>query len=210
MGVALLGAGVVVALLPIIGIVGSLLSLVGAVLVIIGRKAFGDRHARNVVIAIVLFVAGFVGGFLLGLASLAELLAGGLSTAAITNSFNILLGGAVVLGVVSGLASVLFLWELLSPAGRILIVASYALGIVISVGIWIVVTGQIGPALTAATGSPPDLMPLLNLDLELVNLRYLNFLPALLAAGAAYTAWSRIEAGLIPKRKTDAGPSSID
>lgn len=203
-GVVLLAAGVILALVPIIGILGSILSLVGAVLVILGRKPFGTAHARNVFIAILLFVVGFVGIFLVGIGALSSLAVGGFSTVAVSNAFNGLLLGAIVIGLISGLASVFFLWELLNTTGRVLILASYVLGIVLSVFIWIFIMGQLGPALTAAAESPPDLTPLLNLVAQITDLRYLGFFPAILSAAAAYVAWSRIESGQIPKRGTGA------
>lgn len=205
-GVALLAAGVILALFPIIGIIGSLLSLAGAILVILGRKAFGAKHARNVVIAVALFVGGLVGSFFLGAATLVSMFDTASSSleSALTNALNTILVGAIVIGMVTGLASVLFLWELLNRTGRILILASYVVGIGLSVAIWAFIMGQIGPALAGASASPPNLAPLLNLDLQITNLRYLGFLPALLSAAAAYVAWSRIESGQIPKKGTGA------
>lgn len=208
-GVALLAAGVVLALVPIIGIIGSLLSLAGAILVILGRKAFGAKHARNVVIAVALFIGGLVGGFLLGAETLVSMFNAASSSpsqieSAMTNAFNTILVGAIVIGMVSGLASVLFLWELLNRAGRVLILASYAVGIGLSVALWAFIMGQLGPALAAATGSPANIAPLLNLDVQIANLRYLGFFPAILSAAAAYVAWSRIESGQIPRKGTGA------
>ncbi|HYM39176.1 MAG TPA: hypothetical protein VEY12_03380, partial [Thermoplasmata archaeon] len=214
-GVVLLAIGVLVALVPVIGIVGSLLSLAGAILVILGRKAFGARHARNVVLAIVLFLVGFVGGFLLTLGVFASIGTAILASpsqiqAAVTNAFSNLLVGAIVIGLISGLASVLFLWELLSTSGRILVLASYAVSVGMDVAIYLFVMGRLGPALAAASGSPPDLTPLLALDLQLVNLRLLDVFPTVLLAAAAYVAWSRIKSGEIPKKGTGASRASAE
>src|SRR5213592_907352 len=47
-GVLLLLIGTLIGWLPIIGVLGGLLVLIGAILVILGRKAFGAAHSRNV------------------------------------------------------------------------------------------------------------------------------------------------------------------
>lgn len=207
-GVILLAVGAFLGWIPLIGIIGSLLSLAGALLVILGRTAFGTKHARNVVIAIALFIVGLVGGFVLAGGSLASIAGASLSSpaqaqTAITGVFNTLLLGAIILGLISGMAGVFFLWELLDIPGRILILASYAVGIVIGVAVYVIIMGQLGPALSAAfSGSPPDLGPLFALDAQINNLRLLSAFPAFLAAGAAYVAWSRIESGQIPKKGT--------
>src|SRR3989442_2080632 len=59
-GLLLLLIGGLISWIPFIGLLGSLLLLIGAILVIIGRKAFGSTHARNVVLAIVLFFVGII------------------------------------------------------------------------------------------------------------------------------------------------------
>src|SRR5256885_13761663 len=50
-GVLLLLVGTLISWLPIpIGALGALLILIGAILVILGRKAFGAAHSRNVIV----------------------------------------------------------------------------------------------------------------------------------------------------------------
>src|SRR5207248_3037375 len=61
-GVLLLLIGTLIGWLPVIGIVGAILIFVGAILVILGRKAFGAAHSRNVFLSILLFIVGIVIG----------------------------------------------------------------------------------------------------------------------------------------------------
>src|SRR2546425_8991822 len=65
-GLLLLLIGGLISWIPIIGLLGALLLLIGAILVILGRKAFGSTHARNVVIPVVLFFFGVVVGIIAG------------------------------------------------------------------------------------------------------------------------------------------------
>ena len=46
--------------IPVAGAVGGLLELIGAILVILGRHAFGHEHARNVIWSIIIFVVAIV------------------------------------------------------------------------------------------------------------------------------------------------------
>lgn len=57
-GILLLLIGTLIGWLLIIGVIGSLLILIGAILVILGRRAFGPSHSRNVILSIVLFFVG--------------------------------------------------------------------------------------------------------------------------------------------------------
>src|SRR2546427_10291171 len=59
-GVLLLLIGTLLQWLPLISIIGVILLLVGAILVILGRKAFGPAHARKVMISILLFFIGVI------------------------------------------------------------------------------------------------------------------------------------------------------
>lgn len=207
-GVGLLAIGALLSWISAIGFLGSLISLAGAILVILGRAAFDERHARNVGIAIVLFLIGIVGSFALVediffSISDAVQLPPAQAQAAIQDAFNTLLTGGIVVGIISGLASVLFLWELLSFSGRALILLSYTAAIGVQCVVYVLVASQIGAAVSSAfSGSTPNLGPLEALDAQLNDLRLLQILPAALSAAAAYVAWSRIEAGEIPKRPT--------
>ncbi len=204
-GVGLLAVGAALGWIPVIGFLGGLLSLVGAILVILGRDAFGEKHARNVGIAIALFVIGLIGGIVLAggiLTSVAQ--AANLPPAqaepAIVSAFDTLLAGAVVLSILTGPASVLFLWELLGVPGKALILLSYAVGVVVALWVYLVITGQVAAALSSAFAvTPPDSAPLLALDAQMNGLKLVNAIPALLAAGAAGMAWSRVASGVVPK-----------
>src|SRR5207245_8237976 len=59
-GLLLLLIGGLISWIPILGILGGLLLLIGAILVILGRQAFGSTHRRNVVIAIRLLLVGII------------------------------------------------------------------------------------------------------------------------------------------------------
>src|SRR3989454_7873361 len=59
-GLLLLLIGGLISWIPIIGVFGALLLLIGAILVILRRKAFGSTHPRKRVTGVVLFFVWFV------------------------------------------------------------------------------------------------------------------------------------------------------
>src|SRR5881396_2304635 len=50
-GLLLLAMGLLLGPIPVIGLLGLVLAFVGAILIIIGREAFGERHSRYVLLA---------------------------------------------------------------------------------------------------------------------------------------------------------------
>ena len=204
-GLLLLLIGGLISWIPIIGLLGALLLLIGAILVILGRKAFGSTHARNVVIAIVLFFVGIVVGIIAGVLFAAAVFAAVASqnpaTAgpALASAFNTLLVGAIVAAAISGIASVLFTYALQKQTGRILLWAGYAANLAISIAIFAIIAPLISNAVNqSVSGGTYNPAPLAALQGQLTALGYLSAVPALLFAAATYLAWSRVSHGEIP------------
>jgi len=204
-GLLLLLIGGLISWIPIIGLLGALLLLIGAILVILGRKAFGSTHARNVVIAIVLFFVGIVVGIIAGVLFAAAVFAAVASqnpaTAgpALASAFNTLLVGAIVAAAISGIASVLFTYALQKQTGRVLLWAGYAANLAISIAIFAIIAPLISNAVNqSVSGGTYNPAPLAALQGQLTALGYLSVVPALLFAAATYLAWSRVSHGEIP------------
>ena len=162
----LLLIGSLLSWIPFVGLLGGLMTLIGAILVILGRKAFGATHARNVVWSIVLFFLAIIIVAVGAIAVMGSAFAGGSNVAPAS-----LLIVAAVGGIVGGLASVLFTFALQQQTGKMLLLAGYVAGIVISIAVAVVMN------------------PTLSL---------LSAIPSLLYAGAYYLAWTRIKNGEIP------------
>jgi len=205
-GLLLLLIGFLMGWLPRIGIIGGLLILVGAILVILGRKAFGSTHARNVMISLLLVIIGIIGSIVL-VAAFALTLFSAIGPnsnpqqlgAAFSSAFNNLLIGAIILSAISGLGSVLFTYALQNQTGKMLLWAGYVANIIIAIAIFAIISPLITNAVSQATsGSTVDTLPLLALQDQLNNYTLLNAIPSLLFAGACYLAWSRVNRGEIP------------
>src|SRR5437773_6610705 len=67
-GLLVISIGFFLSWVPILGMIGNLFQLVGAILVILGRNAFGPVHARNVIWSILTFVIAIVAGIGVGVA----------------------------------------------------------------------------------------------------------------------------------------------
>lgn len=211
-GVLLLLIGSLLSWVLVVGIIGELLLLIGAILVILGRRAFGPSHSRNVVLSIVLFFLGigisFLGAFVLALSAAPELVSGELvaTTNALRSLFANVLVVIVIGGVVTGLASVLFTYALQKPTGRMLLWAGYAATIAGQIAILVLLAPEIDgiadvvareivtrpndpTAIASATASLTD---------RIGSFFYLSAIPAILFAIADYLVWDRINRGEIP------------
>ena len=211
-GLLLLLIGGLISWIPLIGIVGAVLLLIGAILVILGRKAFGSTHARNVVLAIVLFFVGIIIGIIAGVLFAAAVFSAVASQnpAAVANAlasaFNTLLVGAIIAAAVSGIASVLFTYALQKQIGKMLLWAGYAANLLISIAVFAIIGPLISNAVAQATsGGTYNPAPIVALQGQLSALGYLSVVPALLFAAATYLAWSRVSHGEIPAPTTPPG-----
>jgi len=214
-GILLLLIGTLIGWAPIIQIIGSLLLLIGAVLVILGRKAFGPLHSRYVVLSIVIAIVGFVvtffAGLVIGFSFVSASLPGGAPTqaalqAALTNSLIVALIGTVI----AGIASVLFTFALQDKMGRMLLLAGYGASIAVQVVLFVILTPLI-PSTVAAMfpGGTFDqnaaIVAAASFQAKAAVWAYLSVIPALLFALADYFVWTRIKKGEIPAPSTPPG-----
>jgi hypothetical protein len=122
----MIAIGFFISWVPFVNYVGAIIELVGALLVILGRKAFGRIHARNVIWSIIIWVIGIlaavVGVFVAIFLAVANIDSG--------PSTGLFLGGPFVIGLVIGVAVinvsyVLLIYELVQKNRRILLLVGY-------------------------------------------------------------------------------------
>jgi len=210
-GLLLLLIGVLLTPIPYVSIVGDIMIFVGAILVIVGRKAFGAIHARNTIWSIIIFVIGiavvFAGGLAFGFAVASATIAGIANSTvntttigqSLASAFQILLVFSAVGGAIFGIAEVLFTYALQKHLGRILLWAGYSAAIAVSVIEFIIISPLIENAASQSfTGTTYDPTPFANLQSQLQVLGLLSFIPAIIYASAIYLAWSRVKAHEFP------------
>ena len=135
-GLLLIAIGFFLSWIPFISLIGGILELIGAILVILGRKAFGVKHARNVMWSIIIFVVGLVSAvvavFIVLYYSILNLSPPGIAPTIVSpfgGSFAIV---SLVSTTIIGFVYVLFVYELEEKSSRILLWCGYAANIVIA------------------------------------------------------------------------------
>jgi MFS family permease len=224
-GILLLIFGFLLDPVPYGNYVGDVLVIIGAILVIIGRRPFGPVHSRNVVWSLVLFIVGI--GVAIGAslplissivsASVANATGNPLNQAAISqslsSSFNVLLIGAVVGGAILGLAGILFTYALQTHTGKVLLWTGYVASVAISILAFVIIAPLISNAASQSfVGGHFDSGPISSLEMQQQVLMLLGFIPAIITASAFYLAWSRIKTGEVPpqppQQTAPSAPSS--
>ncbi len=203
--------GTILGPVPIITYIGGILSLIGAILVILGRKAFGPEHSRNAIWSIIIYIVGFVIIVIGVIAFVFAIISATIASRSgnvtdftaiaqsLTSSFNGLLIAGIIGGAVSSIAYVLFTYQLQNRNGRIILWAAYASSIVVEIIRAIIVSPLLSDAVQRSIAGGtfnPD--PLRGLQNQLQALGLLGFIPAALYATALYLVWSRIGRGELP------------
>jgi len=188
-GLLLLVIGLALSWIPLIGAIGGLVALIGALLVILGREAFGREHARNTILALIVFFVGIgvtiVGFFALFFAAISYPAGPGTIIRPSLAGFGVL---AIIGGGVTGISEVLLTYALQQTNGRILLWTAYATSIAISiVNLLFILPLFGGTGLLAFPVFPAIFLTSL-----------LGFIPALLYAAAYYLARQRIVHREIP------------
>ena len=179
-----------------ISVIGDLLLFVGAILVILGRKAFGPAHSRNVVASIILFVVGIFIVIVVAVVALLPAVSSIVSTGGVLTpatqaaAQNAGLAGAIASAVVIGIAEVLFTYALQVRTGRTLLWVGYGANLAVAVALFLLLSPVYNGVVTA-----DDLSAAMNLQ---TTYTLLTAIPALVFAAADYLAWSRINRHEIP------------
>ena len=216
-GLQLLIIGLLIGPVPYVGIIGGIIVLVGAILVIVGRKPFGPTHSRNTIWSIIIYIVGIAIVIGASVAFALSVISATISNSmngtfnpsvvsqALTSSFNVLLIGAVIGGAVSGIASVLFTYALQNRNGRILLWAGYGAGLVVSIVVFLIISQQLTSVFQQATsGGAYNPAPISALQFQQSLVGLLGLIPAVLYATALYLVWSRIGRGELPASRIQA------
>ena len=210
-GVLILLFGALISWIPYVGGFGVILTLIGAILVILGRKAFGKAHRRMVSISIVVFLLGvaiFISGIFLAVGAAIGGLTSSqpepqLAATLLTLITNIVI--SVVLGLlVIGIASVFFTYALQKREGKLILLGAYGATVVIRMAIVLVTLPLLPPIAAeiaheiATTGTVDPSRISSSASNVAPGLELLTVIPALLYVAANYLVWARIKKGEIP------------
>ncbi len=204
-GIVLLLVGSLLSWVPYgVAILGDLLLFIGAILVILGRKAFGPTHSRNILLSIVLFAVGILVVIVIAVVALVPMFptivnTGGLTTpASRAAGQNAGLAGGIAAAAIIGVAEVLFTYALQARTGRAVLWAAYAANLAVAIALYVVLS----PVYNAvASASDFD-----SAFAQQVTYSLITVVPALIFAAADYLAWSRISRREIPAPSASPAP----
>lgn len=200
-GILLLLIGTLIGWIPVVSFISWILLFVGAILVILGRKAFGAAHSRNVMLSLLLWIFGVVGIVVLTIVFVFSILGAFItpSVDAVVNAMNGYLIGVIVISAIAGLSSVLFTYALQEQVGKILLWVGYGASIGVTVVTFFLLRGFLDAAI--ASGVFDEIA----FSAQQNSLALLNAIPSIAFAAADYLAWSRINRGEIPAAPTPPG-----
>ena len=203
-GLLVILVGALIGWIPIIGGIGGLLIIIGAIFIIVGRKAFGDTHSRNVWIGVVLYIVGVVAAAIFVVIATFSLIGGFVGTGTPTlgeveSALTNILLGTVVGSAIIGLSTVVFTYALQKREGKILLWAGYIASVAIASVLVLILLGEVSVFAQdiAASGfdDPAALQPFSD-RVEFLGL--LEVIPHMLWAAATYLAWDRVKKREIP------------
>jgi len=164
-GLMLLVIGFLISWIPFINFIGTILELVGAVLVILGRHAFGGEHSRNVLWSIIIFIVGIVAGVVAAFVVIFSAIASNLrsfnqntsptfrSPLFDTTAFFV---GILIGVIIAQISYVLLTFALQKRNGRILLLVAYPATIVATFVNFFILRGDI--LLSALPSLAPSLL----------------------------------------------------
>jgi peptide/nickel transport system ATP-binding protein len=204
-GLLLLTIGTILSPIPILNSVGAVISLLGALFVILGREAFGSAHSRNAAWSVLIYILGLIIFFFLSVALLSSLETN-LQTnsdpaslrAALIATFDSYFIAGVIGGALIWIAAVLFTYALQDHRGRILLWSALVTSQIIGIGIVLFVGPILADAVSQAVATS-SLAPLNTFQATLTTLRLVGLVPTGLYAVALYGVWARIDSGEIPR-----------
>jgi hypothetical protein len=215
-GLLVLTVGLLIGWVPLIGAVGGLLAFIGAILVILGRKAFGDRHATLVIVSVVVYIASFV----ILVIFIAWFFFAGLQSSIGGNprpflaAFWPFIGGVIAASGIGAVAQVLFVHELERPIGRYLLYGALVASVLMPIGAVLVLMPSLNAVLdgiASGTITNPNDPRLAALEGVQGLLTLVSGVPSVLFGIAYFLAWQRIDRREIPADAVPPGgpaPSS--
>ena len=204
-GLLLLVVGSLLGWIPILAIVGAILSLAGVVFLMIGRKPFGSAHSAGVVVGALLLFLGLVGVLVLAVfvaSESASVLTRTTDVESAESSFRTYFYWTAFLALVGGFSPFLLTWALQRPLGRMLVVSGYTISGFQVASLWMRVPEMSSNLADALSRSRVNLRELEAAVEPLNEYWYLSAVSSILLAVAFYLAWKRIERGDIPTGPT--------
>jgi hypothetical protein len=185
--------------IPLVNLIAVLISIIGAILGILGRKAFGDCHAKFVISSVVLYLVVAIPSIIYGVIfALSASFSGDFRSAAL--QLWPLLIFSIVAQLGENVSWILFPHELEAKPGRMLLYAAFAAGaVVMPVVLFVVLAPTVNALVAEAQGGTMTLNRFLDRVSAIETSFGLATAPSSVLFAIAYLlAWQRISRGEIP------------
>ena len=210
-GLFLLTVGLFISWIPYVQYIGGLLVFIGAILVILGRRAFGDKHSTYVVLAFVVFIISMVVSgamasvFALSIAStltspnpptgqaLIAQLDGGLAS---------LLAGVIVASIIGTIAYILLSFELQAQIGKQVLIAAFIASVVIGIAMFALALPVLESVVSTAVQGGTTINVAAEIQGKLLLFQLLDAIPDILLGTGFYLAYKRVLNHEIPAHAT--------
>lgn len=199
-GLLLLVIGFALAWIPYVGGVGGLIAIIGAILFVLGRRGYGERHQRNASIGGALYFFGLVAGIVAAIVFVVVIVGQATTQGAsltsvgteLTNDIITLFVTVAVAGVIATVGQIIMVYALADRTTQILLWAGFVSGVVISAAVGLILVPQVAGAVQQATaGSTVNPGPLNQLEYTSNLLSLVRAVPSLLFAWAYYRCRTR-------------------
>jgi MFS family permease len=205
---------IIIGFLAIISFIGGILILVGAILFLMGRKEFGEKHQNNVKKAVIIFCISIIVTIFLTV-SVAFMTFSAISSASPTlsleglgGSFSILIVIiSVISAVLGGLIYYFGLIELENETGKNVLFAGIISSIIISTITSFYLAGMLGEIFGSISSTSSYSSLSFNSNIGAIGI--LGLIPSLIFLYAFYIPYNRIKNGeLIPQVSTSTQSTS--
>lgn len=195
LGLLLAIIGFLLLWIPDIDILGGILVLVGALLIFLGRRGFGERHRRSVGAGVALILIGLVGTFVAAVIYAISIVAAAVMPgvtiaqigAQISSDFTFLEAATATLGILTVIGEILLVYQLADRRARQILWAGLVAQIATSVVVIVIVLPAVSSAISQATSTGTlNLAPITALETKAQLVELVGAVPAVLLAWGYY------------------------
>lgn len=192
LGLMLMAIGIAVSWIPVILYIGSLLLIIGAILVILHRNGFGGSHGAFVISAFLIYILVIIVATVGTLAFTDSLIYSGGSVPTMEGALRGYIYTTLVIGVLGSVSYFLLPYGLSRGPGKKLLILALVAQVAVTISVFMVVSGDLIQAFSLAVSTHSS-SPLLEVKGKLSLYGLVGAIPSLMFAAAYYMARLNVE-----------------
>lgn len=207
-GLILATFAIIMLWIPYIQYVGYIAMFIGSVFIIIGRGAFGSRHALMVRSAVFLFIISLGAEVVLVVGIIGNVVNISSNISALQSYLNSVMIAAIVVGTLMAISQTLLVLGLSDRTGMTVLFLAVAATVAVSMFVYLYLTPMLLQAANQAYATNSTL-PLLSLESKINTYRLLDGIPNAFMAAGYYMAFLRVRNGRFPEGKMQFDTGSV-